>query len=148
MLNRIFNRPPATPAPLPEPDARLALGALLVRVAMADGVYTAAEIGQIDRILGQSYALKPIEAARLRATCEKLEKHAPGTDEFARLIRQEVPYQDRLQIVAALWDVVLADGERDDAEEQTLHLIETTLGITAQDSDAAKLTALRDAETG
>ncbi len=148
MLNRIFNRPPATPAPLPEPDARLALGALLVRVAMADGVYTAAEIGQIDRILGQSYALKPIEAARLRATCEKLEKHAPGTDEFARLIRQEVPYQDRLQIVAALWDVVLADGERDDAEEQTLHLIETTLGITAQDSDAAKLAALRDAETG
>lgn len=148
MLNRIFHRPPVAPAPLPELDARLALGALLVRVAMADGVYTAAEIGQIDRILGQSYSLKPIEAARLRATCEKLEKHAPGTDEFARLIRQEVPYQDRLQIVAALWDVVLADGERDDAEEQTLHLIETTLGITSEDSDAAKQVALQDAETG
>ena len=66
----------------------------------------------------------------------------------ARLIRQEVPYQDRLQIVAALWEVVLADGERDDAEEQTLHLIETTLGITSEDSDAAKQVALQDAETG
>jgi uncharacterized tellurite resistance protein B-like protein len=47
-----------------------------------------------------------------------------------------------------LWEVVLADGERDDAEEQTLHLIETTLGITSEDSDAAKQVALQDAETG
>lgn len=142
MLHRIFTRRPAAPEPLPEPDAQLAIGALLVRVAMADGVYTAQEIGQIDRILATSYDLGPIAAARLRATCEKLEKHAPGTEEFAQLIRQEVPYTDRLQIVGALWDVVLADGERDDKEEDMLHLIETTLGITAKDSAAAKAAAL------
>lgn len=143
MLTRIFNRP-VPPAPLPEPDAQLALGALLVRVAQADNVYTAAEIGQIDRILARSYDLKPIAAARLRATCENLERHAPGTEEFAKLIRQEVPYEDRLQIVGALWDVVLADGERDDAEEVMLHLIETTLGISPKDSNAAKQAALSD----
>ena len=51
---------------------------------------------------------------------------------------------DRLQIVGALWDVVLADGVRDDDEENTLHLIETTLGITAKDSDAAKAVALQN----
>jgi uncharacterized tellurite resistance protein B-like protein len=142
MLNKIFGRRRTSPKPLPEPDAQLALGALLVRVALADKIYSAAEIRQIDDILAKSYDLKPIEAARLRATCEKLEKDAPGTEEFARLIRQEVPYADRLQIVAALWDVVLADGVRDDAEENTLHLIETTLGITLQDSEDAKAIAL------
>lgn len=146
MLNRIFNRP-ASPDPLPEPDAQLALGALLVRVAQADNVYTAAEIGQIDRILARSYDLKPIAAARLRATCEKLERHAPGTEEFGELIRKEVPYEDRMQIVGALWEVVLADGERDDAEEEMLHLIETTLGILPKDSNAAKQAALTDAVT-
>ncbi|MEP2029125.1 MAG: TerB family tellurite resistance protein [Paracoccaceae bacterium] len=143
MLHRIFSRRPATPEPLPEPDEQLALGALLVRIAMADDVYTAEEIGQIDQILAKSYDLNRVAAARLRATCEKLEKHAPGTDEFARLIRQEVSYGDRLQIVSALWDVVLADGVRDDAEEDTLHLIETTLGIASDDSDAAKAVALQ-----
>ena len=41
------------PAPnrLPEPDARLALAALLVRVARADGLYAAEEVDKIDRIL-------------------------------------------------------------------------------------------------
>lgn len=143
MLHRIFRRHPVTPEPLPELDAKLALGALLVRVAMADNVYTAEEIGQIDRTIAKNYDLNPIEAARLRAICEKLEKRAPGTEEFAQLIRQKVPYVDRVQIVGALWDVVLADGVRDDAEEDTLHLIETTLGITPQDSDAAKTAALQ-----
>jgi len=147
MLNRIFTHRPASPAALPEPDAQLALGALLVRVAQADNVYTAAEIGQIDHILARSYDLKPIAAARLRATCENLERHAPGTEEFAKLIRQEVPYEDRLKIVGALWEVVLADGERDDAEEDMLHLIETTLGILSKDSKAAKNAALSDAVT-
>ena len=140
MLHRIFSRRPATPEPLPELNARLALGALLVRVAMADKVYTAEEI---DRIMAKSYDLNPIEAARLRAICEKLEKRAPGTEEFAQLIMHKVPYIERLQIVGALWDVVLADGVRDDDEEDTLHLIETTLGITSKDSDAAKALALQ-----
>ena len=143
MLHRIFSRRPATPEPLPELNARLALGALLVRVAMADKVYTAEEIGQIDRIMAKSYDLNPIEAARLRAICEKLEKRAPGTEEFAQLIMHKAPYIERLQIVGALWDVVLADGVRDDDEEDTLHLIETTLGITSKDSDAAKALALQ-----
>jgi uncharacterized tellurite resistance protein B-like protein len=143
MLHRIFSRRPAAPEPLPELTARLALGALLVRVAMADKVYTAEEIGQIDRIMAKSYDLNPIEAARLRAICEKLEKRAPGTEEFAQLIMHKVPYIERLQIVGALWDVVLADGVRDDDEEDTLHLIETTLGITSKDSDAAKALALQ-----
>lgn len=143
MLLSIFSRRLATPEPLPELDAKLALGALLVRVAMADNDYSAEEIGQIDRIMAKNYDLNPVQAARLRATCEKLEKRAPGTEEFGQLIRQEVTYGDRLQIVGALWEVVLADGVRDDEEEDTLHLIEETLGIMPQDSDAAKAVALQ-----
>ena len=53
--------------PLPEPDARLALAALLVRLARTDGHYEASEIARIDVILGRRYALSDADAAKLRA---------------------------------------------------------------------------------
>ena len=72
MFERLFPRRKPDPKPLPQPTPQLALGALLVRVALADRTYRAAEVGQIDRILAQTFGLKPIEAAKLRATCEAL----------------------------------------------------------------------------
>ena len=51
MFERLFPRRVPEPKPLPQPNAQLALGALLVRVAFADSNYRATEIGQIDRIL-------------------------------------------------------------------------------------------------
>ena len=89
MLKKFFQafRPPE-PAALPDPDAELALGALLVRVAKADRDYKLEEISLIDRILARLYQHNAIEAAKVRATCEKLHAAAPETDTFAKLIRE------------------------------------------------------------
>ncbi|KNG95668.1 hypothetical protein ATO11_01590 [Pseudaestuariivita atlantica] len=123
---------------LPEPDARLALGALLVRVAKSDDRYRFSEIQQIDRILALRNALNPIEAAKLRATCEKIEAQAPPTEEFAALIRENVSYTERLGAVQALWQVMLADGIRHENEDALVALIEGTLGVSRADSAAAR----------
>ena len=144
MFERLFPRQKRTQDPLPQPDAQLALGALLVRVAMADHNYQASEVGQIDRILSATFGLKPLEAAKLRATCEALERHAPGTPEFAEILRNEVDYADRKALADAMWSVALADGERDDSEESQLTEIETALGLTDADIAAARENALRE----
>lgn len=122
--------------PLPEPDEKLALGALLVRVAKSDSFYHVNEIIEIDHILGQSFALSSVEAAKLRATSEKLESHAPDTTEFTALIRDTVDYEHRLVIVQQLWTVILADGRDLPAEHTALHEIESHLGINPADSPA------------
>lgn len=122
---------------LPEPDEKLALGALLVRVAKSDRHYDAVEIGEIDRILAGTFHLNPVEAAKMRATCEKLDAAAPGTPDFALLIRQNVDYPHRLAMVRALWRVIMADGAHAPEEDATLREIETMLGIDATDSPLA-----------
>ena len=61
MLSRLFPRRKAPPKPLPHPNAQLALGALLVRVALADRASRATEIGQIHRLRGTNSAIKAIE---------------------------------------------------------------------------------------
>lgn len=142
MFERLFPKRPKEKPALPEPTPQLALGALLVRIAMADKHYQAAEVGAIDKILTGTFALKPIEAAKLRATCEALERHAPGTPEFAEVLRDAVPYDDRLALAQSMWTVVLADGEHAEIEEATLHQIEAAIGITPKDSIEIKKRAL------
>ena len=124
------------PTPLPEPDEQLALGALLVRVAKSDREYHVTEIAEIDRILSQSFGVNAVDAAKMRATCERLEQQAPGTPDFALIIREHVDYAHRLEVVQALWGVILADGHDTPEEDAALHEIEGHLGIDPKDSPA------------
>ncbi|SNX72739.1 uncharacterized tellurite resistance protein B-like protein [Cereibacter ovatus] len=134
------------PAPdrLPEPDADLALAALLVRVARADGHYDPAEIARIDRVLARRRGLTPADAVALRQQAETLEAEAPDTVRFTRALKEAVPVEDRFALMQALWAVALADGSRDDGEDQVLRLVANLLGLTDQESAMAR----RRAEVG
>lgn len=132
------------PAIVPDSDARLALGALLVRLARSDGDYSAVEVERIDKVLAKRYGLSPFEATKLRAECEALEAEAPDTVRFTRAIKDAVAYEDRTAVVSALWEIVLADGERDDEENSLMRMIAPMLGVTDQDSNALR----RALETG
>ena len=137
ILDRLLRHTPA-PAPLPEPDAEMALGALLVRVAMSDRDYDAKEIGEIDKILALSFGLGPIEAAKMRATCERLEKAAPGTGAFAKLIRTGTAHAPRVDMLTALWMVALADGDEHGEEKALLRQLQNALGLSDLDYKAAR----------
>ena len=134
LLDRLRNKP--AEQELPELDDKLALGALMVRVAKSDNNYHVMEIGEIDRILGATFNLNAVEAAKMRATCEKLEAAAPGTPDFALVIREHIDYPHRLEVAQQLWQVIIADGTRVNAEITSLHEIEGMLGIKPEDSPA------------
>lgn len=128
------------PAPgrLPDPDARLALAALLVRMARADGTYAEAEVARIDRILAARYRFSPFECVALRREAETLEREAPDTVRFTRAIKDAVPYEDRESVIEAMWQVVLADGARDQDEEALMRLVASLLGVNDRDSALAR----------
>lgn len=143
MLYKLFPRLAKTAPPLPQPNTQLALGALLVRIALADREYQVTEVSQIDKVLAATFNLKPLEAAKLRAASEALERHAPGTPEFADLLRSEVPYEDRVRLADAMWSIALADGTKDASEEELLLATEAALGLNDKDIAAVRERALR-----
>lgn len=118
------------PPTLPGPDARLALAALLVRVARSDGHYAAAEVANIDAILKARHGLTDTAAAYLRVEAEAVEAEAPDTVRFTRALKAAVPLEDRSALVQALWTVALADGTRDPEEDRMLRLVASLLGLT------------------
>ncbi len=138
MFSDFLNRLTGAPAPLPESDARLALAALLVRCARADGEYSEAERNRIGHILAMRYGLSPFEAIALRGEAETLETEAPDTVRFTRVIKDAIPHDERLQIVEALWQVALADGTHTADEDALVRLVVRLLGIGDVDSALAR----------
>lgn len=141
-LKSFFDRKAPAAEPLPEPDGKLALGVLLVRTAWADKTYLFEEIEQIDRILAHDNGLNPVEAAKMRATCERLAHEIDDDMRMAELIRESVDYSHRQATVQSLWAVAHADGITDEREAALVDLIEATLGIEPQDSEAARMQAV------
>lgn len=120
------------PAPLPPLDGRLALAALLVRVAKSDENYAVEEIRRIDRILARSFSLNPVEAAQMRAKAERLEHVAPEDDAFAAAVCETVRQEDREQVVSALWQVAQADGHETPQELAYVHRVAEALGLSPE----------------
>lgn len=133
-LHRLAGTARRDGARLAEPDARIALAALLVRVAKSDHSYQAREISLIDRLLARRFALNPVEAAKLRAQAEKLEHQAPPAETFAGLIREAVSYGERIEVLEALWQVVMVDGLKLPAEAEVIARAAAALGLSAQDT--------------
>ncbi len=126
------------PEALPFDDARLALAALLVRIARSDGDYAQIEAEYIEHILKHRYAMSDIETAALRQEAEALEAEAPDTVRFTRAIKDAVPYDDRVGVIEAMWAIVLADGERDEEEDALLRMVAPMLGVNDRDSNLAR----------
>lgn len=143
MFADLLRRLTAPSPTLPAPEARLALAALLVRLARTDGDYAAVEVALIDRVLANRYRLSPKEAAFLRAEAETLEVEAPDTVRFTRAIKDAVPHEDREAVVESLWSVALADQVRDDDEDGFLRLVANLLGVNDRDSALARQRAAR-----
>ncbi|NBD29854.1 MAG: TerB family tellurite resistance protein [Alphaproteobacteria bacterium] len=127
-----------TPQAIQADDAHLALAALLVRIARADGDYDESEIARIDGVLRAQFDLSPEAAASMRAEAEQVEAEAPDTVRFTRAIKDSVPYEEREGVIEALWEIVLADGVRDHEEDALLRLVAPMLGVTDQDSAHAR----------
>ncbi len=132
------------PRPLPVSEARLALAALMVRLAKADGVYAGPEVARIERVLAVRYSLSGSDAAALRDDAEVLEAEAPDTVRFTRALKEAVPFEDRMSLMEALWSVALSDGAREAHEDALIRLAASLLGITDRDSALARQKVQKD----
>ncbi|SEK67866.1 tellurite resistance TerB family protein [Pacificibacter marinus] len=119
-------------------DSHLALAALLVRVARADGHYDPSEATRIETVLRTRYDIDEAGARQLRGEAEVLESEAPDTVRFTKAIKDAVPYEDRISVIEGLWSIVLADGQRDHQEDTILRLVSNLLGVSDRDSALAR----------
>jgi uncharacterized tellurite resistance protein B-like protein len=126
------------PTALPDAEARLALAALLIRVAKSDHLYAVEEVERIEAVLAARFGLDAYGANQLRLEAETLEAEAPDTVRFTRALKEVVALEGRFGLLQALWSVALADGQRDAQEDQVLRMVASLLGLTDVQSAQAR----------
>lgn len=143
LLSRLFDEEPG-PKPLASEDAEVAVAALLVRVARADDRYEKVEQTRIDQILARRRGLTIEEAAERRTAAEMIEAEAPDTVRFTRQIKDRIALDDRVGVIAAMWETAYADGGRKPDEESMVRLVSGLLGVPDRDSALARQSVLQD----
>ncbi|MGN0933103.1 TerB family tellurite resistance protein [Falsigemmobacter intermedius] len=129
MINRILgflsSAPP--PRPLPEVDAAHLIGAMMLRLARADNRMNLPELQAIDRLFIRRLGMKAVEAAKMRADCERLEEVLPPTEELGALLAAKIPPEQRFALREGLIEVAEADGRIDARESEMIEKIRDLL---------------------
>lgn len=115
----------AEAAPAHDPAA-VALAALMVRLAKADGVYDAEERADIRAALDQRFGA----GDELLAAGEAAEADAVDNRQFTSLLKAAHDHDSRGALLEDLWTVVLSDGARDAHEDALMRQIGGLLHVS------------------
>src|SRR3954454_19760612 len=112
---------------------RLAATALLVHVVSLDGEPTAVEKRKLHSLIESSFKLDPGTADRLIASATKVEGEAVDLYHFTSVIMRSVNEEGRLRIVEMMWELVYADGQVSEFEDNVVWRAADLLGISSRD---------------
>jgi uncharacterized tellurite resistance protein B-like protein len=116
-----------------ETDYRLAATALLVHVVSLDGEPSAIEKRKLHSLIESRFKLDPGTADRLIASAMRVEGEAVDLYHFTSVIMRSVDEEGRLKIVEMMWELVYADGQVSEFEDNVVWRAADLLGVSSRD---------------
>ena len=119
-------------------DYRLATAALLVHVANVDGRFDQAERAKLRDVIEQRFGLDAAATTRLIEKAEESDRDAVDFFQFTNVLKRQLDDAGRHRIIEMMWDVVFADGEVSEFEENVVWRIAELLGVPTRDRVALR----------
>ena len=114
-------------------DYRLAATALLVHVVSLDGQPSAAEQRKLHGLIESHFGLDRGTADRLIADATQVEGEAVEVYHFTSVIMRSLDEEGRKRIVQMMWELVYADGQVSEFEDNVVWRASDLLGISQRD---------------
>ncbi|MCP3404219.1 TerB family tellurite resistance protein [Bradyrhizobium sp. CCGB01] len=114
-------------------DYRLAATALLVHVVSLDGQPTATEQRKLHSLIESHFGLDHGTADRLIADATEVEGEAVDLYHFTSVIMRSLDEEGRKRIVQMMWELVYADGQVTEFEDNVVWRASDLLGISQRD---------------
>jgi uncharacterized tellurite resistance protein B-like protein len=128
---------------------RLAATALLVHVVSLDGEPTEIEKRKLHSLIESRFGLDPGTADRLIGSATRVEGEAVDLYHFTSVIMRSVNEEGRLKIVEMMWELVYADGQVSEFEDNVVWRAADLLGVSSRDRiDLKHRVAERQASVG
>ncbi|MFC4539511.1 TerB family tellurite resistance protein [Chromohalobacter sarecensis] len=117
----------------------LAVAALLCEIMRADYEHDPREREMLRQLLTTRLTIAPDDVDELMALAETEVEQAVDHYEFVSLIRDQYGYEDRVALVAQMWQLAFADGELDALEEHRVRRLADLLYVSHSDFIRTKL---------
>jgi uncharacterized tellurite resistance protein B-like protein len=118
------------PSQFAEDDYRLAAVALLVHAATIDGDMAPSERDKLHAVVKQRFNLDDTLADELIDKATQAEHEAVDLYHFTRLLNRALDEEGRARIIEMMWEIVYADGRRDELEDNLLWRAADLLGVS------------------
>ncbi|CAN0571857.1 unnamed protein product [Laminaria digitata] len=114
-------------------DLRVAAAALLFHLMDADGERRIEESSQITDALKKAYGLDGDELEKVLAAGEEADRDAVDLYAFTSVINRELDEEAKLEFVEIMWEIVLADHELHELEDNTVWRVAELIGVSNRD---------------
>ena len=121
------------PSQFGDDDYRLAAAALLVHAATVDGEMSQRESDKLRAVIKQRFNLDDAVTAELIEKATAAEHQAVDLYHFTRLLNGALDEQGRARIIEMMWEIVYADGQRDELEDNLLWRAADLLGVSPRE---------------
>jgi uncharacterized tellurite resistance protein B-like protein len=121
------------PSQFADNDYRLAAVALLVHAATIDGDMSERERDKLHTIVKSRFALTDELADELIDKATTAEHEAVDLYHFTSLLNRVLDEEGRGKVVEMMWQIVYADGRRDELEDNLLWRAADLLGVSPRE---------------
>jgi len=118
------------PGQFADDDYRLAAAALLVHAAAIDGDMSQTERDKLHAIVKRRFGLDDDATGELIDKATAAEHEAVDLYHFTSLLNRTLDEEGRARIVEMMWEIVYADGRRDELEDNLLWRAADLLGVS------------------
>jgi uncharacterized tellurite resistance protein B-like protein len=125
---------------------RLAMAAVLLEIAHADGQFTPAEDGDVVGFLSRKFSLSTDDARELIGAADEIRKRTVDHFALTHYIRKNTPLAERIEIVKTMWRLVYSDGTLTNYEGYLVRKLADLLGLEHHVMIEAKSAVLRELE--
>ncbi|TPK70551.1 hypothetical protein FKO01_14225 [Mesorhizobium sp. B2-3-3] len=114
-------------------DPRVAASALLYHVMNADGVRQDVEWERFKAVLAQTYSISGAELEALAAAGERADNEAIDLYAFTSVLKRHLDAEGRKAFIGLMWEIVYADGELHELEDNTVWRVAELIGVERHD---------------
>jgi uncharacterized tellurite resistance protein B-like protein len=116
-----------------ENDYRLATAALLVHIMGVDGEASPAEQEKLRAVLQDRFSLDEAATAELVAAATEADRNAVDLYRFTSRLNRALDEDGRRRMVEMMWEIVYADGDRTEFEDNIVWRAADLLGISGRE---------------
>lgn len=119
-------------------DPRVAAAALMFHVIDADGMRDEVERQRLADVLASTYALSGDELERVMEAGEEADREAIDLFAFTSVLNRQLDESAKVEFVAILWQLVYADGEMHELEDNVVWRVAELIGVSPRDRVLAR----------